>query len=578
MNETKTVALCVNNVVSDNTLKEIQQRTLEQIAGFLKNSFGPYGSTTCIKKLNALNVYTKDGHNILSNISFNGIIEQSIKDDVESITRHIVKTVGDGTTSAVLLSDKIFKSLRNNDDFNHFSPAVLLREFNSVVDEICEKIKSNGRECTIDDIYDIAMISSNGDEKISSNIRSIYEQYGMNVFIDVAISNGVNDMLKAYDGVTFEAGFADPCYITDTEHNSSVIRNAHIYYFADPIDTPEMGSFLDSIIVKNILMPLSGRPDSNGVVNEVVPTVVICPRISRDASSTIESLMDQYMKAKPAQRPPFVLVSGYSDYDTIADIMKLCGGRTIRKYIDPNIQKADIESGKAPDNVTVCDWYGLAEEVVVNSTHTKFINPAKMYDKDGNKSNIYTSLVEFLEKEVSVAEQNGENAGVVGGLKRRLNALNSNMVEYLVGGITVADRDSVRDLVEDAVKNCRSAAKNGVGYAANFEAYNATDNMDAKVNSIRYTMISNIHKAYEELITILYNLSDVSTEMREASLYDVKRPINLRDMNIAPKCNVLSSIESDIIILKAVSQIIGIMFTTNQFIVPSPAHNIYVDF
>ena len=574
MSETKVTNLCVNNVVSDETLKDIQADTLGKLAGFLKQSFGPYGSTTCIKKLNALNVYTKDGHNILSSILFNGIIEQSIKDDVESITRHIVKTVGDGTTSAVLLSDKIFSYLRKDTNFEHFSPAVLLREFNKVVDDVCEKIKNHGRECTLDDIYDIAMISSNGDEKIATNLRNIYEQYGMNVFIDVAISNGVEDMLKSYDGVTFEAGFADPCYITDSEHNTSVIRNAHIYYFEDPIDTPEMGSFLDGIITKNILMPLSGRENT-----EVVPTVVICPRLTRDASAIIDSLIDQFMKAKPAQRPPFVLISSYSDFDTIADIMKLCGGKTIRKYIDPKIQQQDIEDGKAPTNITVADWSGLADEVIVSATHTKFINPSKMYNEDGTPSNIYSSLIDFLEKEISNAEANGENAGVTGMLKRRLNSLKSNMVEYLVGGITVADRDSVRDLVEDAVKNCRSAAKNGVGFAANFEAYLATDpSENAKYNTIEYAMYQNIHMAYTELITTLYNVSGVDKEMLQTSLFEEKRPINLRTMNIAPKTDVLSSIESDIIILKSVAQIIGIMYTTNQFIVPTPAHNIYTEF
>ena len=66
--------------------------------------------------------------------------------------------------------------------------------------------------------------------------------------------------------------------------------------------------------------------------------------------------------------------------------------------------------------------------------------------------------------------------------------------------------------------------------------------------------------------------------MIDESLRHTKRPINLRKMNIEPHCDVLSSIESDIVILKAISQIIGIMFTTNQFVVPTPAHNIYTEF
>lgn len=571
--EAKTKSMCINNVVNGETLREIQSRTLKELADYLKNSFGPFGSTTCLKKLNALNNYTKDGHNILSSITYNGIIEQSIKDDVESITRHIVSTVGDGTTSAVLLSDKIFDVFKNDEKFQNISPAVILRKFSEVVDEVSAKIKAHGTECTLEDIYDIAMISSNGDEKISANIRDIYAEYGMGVFIDVAISNGVEDKLKTYDGVTLDLGFADPCYINDTDHNTASIRNAHIYFFEDPIDTTEMGAFLDAIISQNIIIPVN-----SGGKSDVTPTVIICPKISRDASVAIDSLMEQYTSAKPSTRPPFVIIEGYFDAGLIDDIAKLCGAKFIRKYIDPKVQEEDIKNGKAPTPLTIDKWAGYADEVVVSSTFTKFINPTKMYNEDGSESNVYTSLVEFLEKEVSVANDNGENASVTGPLKRRLNALKSNMVEYLVGGITVADRDAARDLVEDAVKNCRSAAANGVGYGANFEAYLATEKCQDTSDKLKLDIYQRIHQAYEEVITILYSTSGVGPEMIDESLRHTKRPINLRKMNIEPHCDVLSSIESDIVILKAISQIIGIMFTTNQFVVPTPAHNIYTEF
>ena len=93
----------MNNVVPKETLRPIQQNVLNILSDHLKQSFGPMGSNSVIKKENALNVYTKDGHTILKNIYFHGIIEQSIKDDIESITRHIVTTVGDGTTSGTAI-------------------------------------------------------------------------------------------------------------------------------------------------------------------------------------------------------------------------------------------------------------------------------------------------------------------------------------------------------------------------------------------------------------------------------------------------------------------------------------------
>lgn len=561
----------LNNVIKNDKLKEIQKATLSDLSDMLKQSFGPYGSTTCIKKLNALNMYTKDGHNILSNIYYNGIIEQSIKDDVESITRHIVTTVGDGTTSAVLLSNNIFSAIldkEKNSVLTDLPPAVLLRRFENVVDTIGALIKNNAKECTVENIYDIAMISSNGDEEVARTMENIYREYGMDVFIDVAISNSTEDVLKVYDGVTINSGFADPCYI-NTANNEAYINDAHIYVFEDPIDTPEMGRFLDLIITNNIINPLNQKGGT------VVPTVIICPRVSRDSCMCLDSLIDQYTASKPSARPPFVLITNYYDQEAINDIVKLCGIKPIRKYIDPKNQEKDQKVGNAPTYKNVHTWFGKADAVVATSGHTKFINPSKMYDEKGNPTDTYSSLIDFLEKEISVAIDNGENAGVTGALKRRLNALKANMVEYLVGGITVADRDSKRDLIEDTVKICRSAAANGVGYAANFEAYKASKMItEDAVDNVLYNII---HNAYEDLIKTLYTISNVPEEMKNMSMNVDLKPINIREMSLTPNNKVVSSIESDIVILKAVSQIIGIMVTTNQFVVPTPAHNVYID-
>ena len=92
------------NVVDKETLKKYQLSVLEKLREILIQSFGPYGSNTCIKQINALNTYTKDGYTILSNVKFTGIIEEAIRSDIETITKNIVETVGDGTTSATILS------------------------------------------------------------------------------------------------------------------------------------------------------------------------------------------------------------------------------------------------------------------------------------------------------------------------------------------------------------------------------------------------------------------------------------------------------------------------------------------
>ena len=149
----------ISNVVESSELKKIQNTVLQDLALYLKNSFGPKGTNTCIKQLNTLNVYSKDGHTILKNIKFNGIIEQSIKDDIETITLNIVNTVGDGTTSAVILSAIIFEKLLDFiEEYSDVSPADIGRTLDEACEDISKAIRDSAKECTIEDIYDIAYI------------------------------------------------------------------------------------------------------------------------------------------------------------------------------------------------------------------------------------------------------------------------------------------------------------------------------------------------------------------------------------------------------------------------------------
>ena len=229
------MSVIMNNVVSKETMREIQTKTLKELAEILKLSFGPNGSNACIKKENALSRYSKDGHTIIGALHYNGIIEQSIKDDVESITRHIVKTVGDGTTSAVILSSLIFDEIKQFE--KNYQPAYIVKTLQKVVDQIKARIKATAKELTLDDVYDIAKISTNGNEYISNTLKTIYEQFGTSVFIDVTPSIGEEMVIKSYDGMTLNTGYCDSCYVTDPKNNTAVLYKPEVYFFEHTVDT-----------------------------------------------------------------------------------------------------------------------------------------------------------------------------------------------------------------------------------------------------------------------------------------------------------------------------------------------------
>lgn len=555
-----------SNVVKESKLREVQLATLKLVKEVLSNSFGPMGSNTVIKKDNVATQYTKDGHTILSNLHLNGSIESTVVDELCDLTRHIVKEVGDGTTSAVILSSLIFEKLCEMKT-EGMLPADIIKNFQDRVDLICEKIKANGKSATIDDIYNIALISTNNNIEVAQNIKTIYEEYGLDVFIDVGISNTQDNLVKAYDGMTLETGYSDSCYVNNKD-GSSRIRNARIYVFEDPIDTPEMIGLFESIVYSNIYGPMSGDER----FTEVIPTVVMAPKLTRDLTTYMDRLVEFMYKAPIDNRPPFLLITNIYQVDQFMDIAMLCKAKLIKKYIDPNLQQRDIENGSAPTPETVASFYGMADLVEADAIKTKFINPLGMY-KDKSKteySDTFNALLNQLEAELKVAYENNEDANVTGTLKRRINSLKANMVDFLIGGVTVADRDALRDLVEDAVLCCRSAVKNGVGYGANYEAFRVL----SKLYDGKDEFITTLYQAYTEIETILYksiglDLVEVDKSLNEGC------PINLRTREYDHK--VLTSISSDITILETISKIVTLMFTSNQFLVQTPLDNKYMD-
>ena len=582
----------MTNVVSKDKLRIIQRQTLRRAAQFISSTYGPMGSNTKIitgnDPQNISSRYSKDGLTVLKNIVFQDPIEASILEELIEISRHVEGKVGDGTTSTVILSSYIFNRLSAVQNEYNLQPHYLMQKFNKIVKLIEDDILEHGHECTVDDIYDIAMISTNGNVEQSENIRSIYEQYGMDVDLSVNISNDSDSKLKVYDGITITEGMSDPAFTNNFENNSCEIPNARVYYFSDPIDTAGMITYLSCIIQRNI-------SDKIADDEEPIPTVICCPRISRDAEYVLKKLVEDLYAFQSAEmdKPPICIVTDIvaSDETIMEDIANLCGCKKIKKYIDKNIYERDVEEGLAPTADNIETFYGECELVVADAKKTKFINPAHMYernedgsyklDENGEKipDNIYTAMVKFLEAEIENSKST-ESAAHNGLLRKRLAALKSNMVDYLVGGITISEREAKKDLIEDAVKNCRSAAENGVGYAANFEGLRSSLNVlntitdSDEYSDIEKSIAQAIFDSYRAATYLLYTTvydNDEAEEVTEASLKEM-HPFNIRTEDDG---KVLCTIRLDIEVLETVSRIISMMVTCNQCLLQAPQLNKY---
>lgn len=577
------------NIVKGKELRQVQQDTLHVIKDALINTFGPNGSTTMVKKSpTEFTNTTKDGHTVLSNIKFTGMIENSVVQEINELTTHIVKTVGDGTTSAIVLSSIIFDCLVESELQGH--PSAIIRAFKDAVEEIIAVInEKDGTEPDLDDIYNIALTSTNNNIEIAQYLRDIYAEFGNSVFIDVGISNDENTKLKTYNGTTLRAGYMSPSMITNQAKGIAELPTPNIYIFRDPIDTPDMVNLLNAIIQQNIVDPFNQYRDVNHCVN----TVIMAPKISMDLAQTMNEiimLMTQY-------HFPLLIITNIFGEDVYEDLITLTGAKAINRYIDPELKKIDEAAGKAPTVENIVNFAGTSEMVVSDATTTKFIRPAYMYKEGTNEyTDEFNNLIKALEAELKVAYENNESVAVTGRYKRRINALKANMVEFLIGGVSIADRDSVRDLVEDAVKSLRSACQYGIGNGSNFEGYRASDKLlsqqwengvksfltdtigdKGREPTLKEACIEIINHAYVNLLSTLYEVSGYNNT-QIAEIFDIMEEkdcaFNIRTEECDGK--VLTSIESDKVILSTISKIVTLMYTSNQFLLPDPAFNKYM--
>ena len=603
------VRVCTN-VIKEKELRKAQLRALKIFADAVGCTYGPMGGFTAYsmkepgQNLKAIvSNYTKDGFTVLKNVDVDKPIEALLKDEIRDICTQVIKQIGDGTTSAVLLAYYIFRDLLRLKN-NGAPKRQIIKAFKKIIGEGIEEINKAGHVATIDDIYHIALTSLDNNEEIAAKIKDIYQKEGMDVFIDVSISNTTETTWESYTGMTYNSGYIDPAFINNSHHSTCELMNPNIYVFESPIDTPDMIDIVKTIVQREIIDPnakaLKEQSEGKPVSVRPSPTLIICPYISRDANSYIDQLVNTFNSVEPARRLPLCIVTNIDNMNQyLSDIQAMTGAKFIKKYIDPRSLKNDKISNLAPTDKNIKTFAGTAEKVIIDALTTRIVNPKMMFEEDGTTyTQFFNNYINTLQVTLSKYEETNEEIVKIGNLKKRLNILKANMVDFYVGGIGISDRDALRDSVEDAVLNCRSAAKEGVGYGANFEGLRAFNELDKKYAELRkqahedeempkvdrlrikieYAVSNIILGAYASMANLLYRPAvddneDVANEIIAIGLANKHCPYNVVTEEFDGK--VLTSIKTEPATLDAIAKIISLIFNTNQFLVPDARFNIY---
>jgi chaperonin GroEL len=541
----------IDGVVRDDD--EFHQGTvgfLANLCGILVKSYGPLGSNTLIEKLGSTPTVTKDGYTILENLRFSNSQDKALHDLIKRVSYNLVKTVGDGSTSAVLSASFMYEYLSGLRETPKYTRKQLIDVLERIVTYLEEDMTVNCRK--IDDgnrhsvLTSIASISNNNDVKIGDYIAGLFNK--LSYLSDIRIEEDPRDSNVPLShstryGFTFDRGPIHNLYFNQVGKSALVVKEPLIYmsyeFFPDHYDN-----------LKEIQKAHPDRP------------IVAIVEVTHE--ETVNDCLSDFLKGKNK-----VVLIRAND---------LSMENAHNEFLDLAIY-LDSDCVRDPKNFKL-EQLGACKSVELFGTKTMFIGGDGLV----KSTPFYLERVEQLNKEYDDIPNN--LPAQRGAVRVRLSKLSGVTVKVLVGGITEEEKKARRYLVEDAVLACKSAINKGYGFGGNVNLYFAMKQLNSRFDSI-YKNDYVFQQFDEEYIRLIFQrlvmvyfdtyfcIASKSPQAKadHEGFRTILQGVDDKIFNVMTgnlesieDTTVLAPIDTDIQILKASVSIVGMLLSINQFV------------
>lgn len=214
----------MNDVIFNEQSKLHLVNGVEKIGEAVGTTFGPDGRNVIIKTKGGVHI-TKDGATVASYVTSSNEIEQTAIDVVRDVATKTAKDVGDGTTTATILTNAIVKQLKNS----ILNPIQIQRDLQKQCKLIVDYLEKNKKIIeSFEDIKKVATVSANNDENIGTLVAEAYKKVGKYGIVNIEESTQVEDSYYIADGMQIESGYISPFFI-NTENNTCELENVLVY-------------------------------------------------------------------------------------------------------------------------------------------------------------------------------------------------------------------------------------------------------------------------------------------------------------------------------------------------------------
>jgi len=505
---------------------------VEKLSAAVTSTLGPSGRNVILDKKFGSPQITKDGVTVAKEIELADPFENMGAQMVKEVASKTNDVAGDGTTTATLLAEAIYREGLKNLTAGANATALkngIDKATGAVVEAIAKlakKVKS------ADEIAQVATLSANGEAEIGAIISEAMDKVGKDGTITVEEAKTLETTLDVVEGMQFDKGYLSPYFVTDPEEMECVLENPYILLFEKKIAN-----------LQELL------PVLQGVAKSGRPLMIIAEDVEGEALATLV-----VNKLRGSFQVCAVKAPGFGDRRKaiLQDIAILTGGQLISEDLGVKLENVGL------------DMLGRAKKVTVDKDNTTIVEGL------GKGADI-KARVEQIKKQIEETTSDYDREK----LQERLAKLSGGVAIIKVGAATEAAMKEKKDRVDDALHATRAAVEEGIvpgGGVAYLRCQKAIDAL--KLEGDEAVGASIISRAIEAPLRKLVNNAG-----QEAALViaNVKKATGTNGYNVRTgeyadlmKCGVVDPAKVTRSALQNAASIAGLLLTTDCMVTDIP--------
>jgi len=394
------------------------KKGVDRLAQAVKCTMGPSGRHVVIEKSYGGPHITKDGVSVSKEVLLPEPFQAMGAKMVNEVAKRTADKAGDGTTAATVLAQAIFtEGLRYV--AAGANPVLLQRGINKAAEAASDAIDAMAIKCKgKEDYRKVATVSANHDTTVGDVIAEAISRVGADGVVEIEDGKTAITTLDYVDGMQFDKGYLSPYFMTDPKTSECVLEDAYILIYEKKI---------------------SNLPDLLPLLNKVAtagkPMLLIAEEVENEAlAALVVNRLRGLLKVCAVKAPGF----GDRRKSMLGDIAVLTGGTFISEDLGRTLETVEVSE------------LGRAKKIVITKDDTTIIEGL------GKKADIQARAAQIKSQhEKSTSDYDREK------LMERLAKLTSGVAMISVGGATEVAMKATKDLVDDALKSTRAAAKDG---------------------------------------------------------------------------------------------------------------------